>query len=67
MSSFAGEGRGLLGLGPAQHGFARIGGTTGSSQSPEQQTFGYDREATDPFHLQINGKEYELLSAAAYS
>jgi tRNA A-37 threonylcarbamoyl transferase component Bud32 len=32
----------------------------GSFKVTEQQTFGYDREATDPFHLQINGKEYEL-------
>jgi len=34
----------------------------GSFKVTEEQTFGYDRESTDPFHLQINGKEYDLRS-----
>ena len=32
----------------------------GSFKVTEQQTFGYHREATDPFHLELNGKEYDL-------
>ena len=32
----------------------------GSFKVTEQQTFGYHRESTDPFHLQLNGKEYDL-------
>ncbi len=32
----------------------------GSFKLTEQQAFGYHRESTDPFHLQVNGKEYDL-------
>ena len=31
----------------------------GNELYPSSRTFGFRRESTDPFHLQVNGKEYD--------
>ncbi len=46
------------------HSLARM--DNGTFKLTEQQTFGFLRESTDPYHLKVNGKEHDLRQGRVF-